>query len=525
MSEDYHYLDKAGMPPSVKTVLEPAPAEGISVTVEARELRPRFSVLSAIGIQFSISATPLAVGSYIVFTLGAGGSPFFFYAFLVAALGQLIICTCMAEIASVFPHASGQVFWTAALAPPKWSRFLSYWNGAATTLGWIFANAGTYVFTAQIWTATMKIRNPSWEVQTWQVFLIACGCAVIGVILNIWLFDYYPHVTRFMVVFINLATVYVLVTLLVRATPKASARTVFIDVINETGWGSNGLVFLLCFLPGCVAISCFDTAAHMSEEMDEPERQIPLVMVGGSLLCALTGIPMILVYLFCTVAPMHLLEPAGGQPVFQLFMDGFRSDALLTVAMVIYCIVYLSSCPATIATTSRLIWSLASHGALPFGNFIGYVEPKRQIPANAVYITAVISSLVGLLIFGPTTVLNGVFGAGAVCFFFSYGLPIWLNVATLGKQLPSTRYFNLKGLSLPLSIMAICWQLITVVFLSFPIYKPVTTTSMNWASLCAVIGLGLGLINWFAYAKKHYHGPKALFVAGIHGRQSVSLED
>ena len=86
----------------------PSETEGMVLNLEARELRSRFSVLSAIGIQFSISATPLTVGSYLVFILGAGGSPFFFYAFLVAATGQLLVCTCLAEIASVFPHASGK---------------------------------------------------------------------------------------------------------------------------------------------------------------------------------------------------------------------------------------------------------------------------------------------------------------------------------------------------------------------------------------------------------------------------------
>jgi choline transport protein len=106
MTEGHDRPDKPGSPSSVKQV--PEYTEGTSLVVEARELRSRFSVLSAIGIQFSITGTPLAVGSYIVFTLGAGGSPFFFYAFLVAAAGQLILCTCMAEIASVFPHASGK---------------------------------------------------------------------------------------------------------------------------------------------------------------------------------------------------------------------------------------------------------------------------------------------------------------------------------------------------------------------------------------------------------------------------------
>lgn len=72
------------------------------------ELKPRFSVLAAIGIQFSISATPLAVGGYLTFILGLGGSPYFFYGFLVAAFGQILLCLSLAEIAAVYPHASGK---------------------------------------------------------------------------------------------------------------------------------------------------------------------------------------------------------------------------------------------------------------------------------------------------------------------------------------------------------------------------------------------------------------------------------
>lgn len=405
------------------------------------------------------------------------------------------------------------------MSPPKWARFFSYFNGASTALGWIFASSGTFVFTAEIWAATMKVRNPGWEVQTYQIFLITVGTAVVGVILNTVLFDYYPWVTRAMVFIINAGTLYVLVALLVRAHPKASAHTVFVEVINETGWDSTGLVFLLCFLPGCVAVACFDTAAHMSEEMDSPERQVPLVMIGGSLLCALTALPMIVVYLFCTVNPLNLIESAdgGGQPIFQVFVDGFNSPALVAIAMVLYCITYLSSCPAVIATGSRLIWSFAKHGGMPFPGWLGHVDPKTQIPVNAVYFTATVGTLIGLLLFGPSTVLNGVFGAASVCFFFSYGMPIWLNVATRGRHLPSTRYLNLGIFSLPVNIAAICWQLITVVFLCFPLYRPVTPTSMNWASVCGIVGLVLAGFNWFLYAKQHFEAPKPLFVENLHG--------
>jgi choline transport protein len=381
----------------------------------------------------------------------------------------------------------------------------------------MFANAGSPIFTGIILAAALEVQYPDYVAKEYQVFLMSLACAIVGVVLNIWLFDYYPIVTRFMIVFINLSTVYILVALLVRANPKASAHTVFVKVINETGWDSDALVFLLCFLPGCVAIACFDAGAHMSEEMDSPERQVPLVMVGASALCACTAIPMVLVYLFCSVNTENLLTPAGGQPIFQLFIDGFDSKALLTVALIIYVLVYLGSCPATLATGSRLVWSFAKHGGLPFPEWIGYVDPKSQIPVNAVYLTTVVGTLISLLLFGPSTILNGIFGAAAVCFLFSYGLPIWLNVATWGRQLPPTRYFNLGRFSMVLSIVAIVWQFVSVTFLCFPTYRPVTTTNMNWASVCAVVGFFIFGLNWVFYSRKHYHTPSALFVEGLHG--------
>ncbi|KAF5604180.1 amino acid transporter [Fusarium pseudocircinatum] len=108
---------------------------------EVAHLKPRFSAIAAIGIQYSIRATPLAVGAYLTFILGLGGRPYFFFGFIVAAVGQILLCVSLAKIAAVYPHASGQAFWIAALAPSRFSRALSYCNGAATTLGWIFANA------------------------------------------------------------------------------------------------------------------------------------------------------------------------------------------------------------------------------------------------------------------------------------------------------------------------------------------------------------------------------------------------
>jgi choline transport protein len=70
-----------------------------------------------------------------------------------------------------------------------------------------------------------------------------------------------------MIVFINVSTIYVLVALLVRTHPKASAHTVFVDVLNASGWSSKGLVFFLCFLPGSISVACFDTAGKYTNSL------------------------------------------------------------------------------------------------------------------------------------------------------------------------------------------------------------------------------------------------------------------
>lgn len=100
-----------GLPDTKNTTPDLAPApnnvEGGCSPVEFVELKQRFTVLSVIGVQFSIIGTPLAIGSYLTFILGVGGRPYFFYGFVVAVIFQLTTCVSMAEISSVFPHASG----------------------------------------------------------------------------------------------------------------------------------------------------------------------------------------------------------------------------------------------------------------------------------------------------------------------------------------------------------------------------------------------------------------------------------
>jgi choline transport protein len=81
-----------------------------------------------------------------------------------------------------------------------------------------------------------------------------------------------------------LAVTVISITILATA-PKNSAKFVFTEFSNETGW-SDGVSWMLGLLQSALSLIGFDAASHMAEEMPRPARDVPHAMlyaigVGG----------------------------------------------------------------------------------------------------------------------------------------------------------------------------------------------------------------------------------------------------
>ncbi|OAG35516.1 hypothetical protein AYO21_10324 [Fonsecaea monophora] len=469
----------------------------------------RFSLWSVLGVQYTLGCAPLAIAGYMQFTLGVGGSPYFFWCFIVAAVGQGIVVMTFAELSSAYPHVAGQTYWTAILAPPKYRRFLTYLNGIMTLWGWNFAVAGGYFLSTQFILGTASILNSNYVPQHYQSFLMSIAMFIIAIAMNTWLIKFYPAVTKFFVVAINVAVVYIIVAILAKAQPKADAKTVFIDVINNTGWGSDGLVFCLGMLPTLVALCLPDGATHLTEELPNPQRRVPQIMIGSFLLSFLGAFFMIIVLLFCTVNPAGLLEPLGGQPIFQICWDAWNNTGFLVTIGIIFSASFVQGCNSCLTGESRIAWSFAKSGGLPWGSWLTKVDDKTLVPVNSVLACAVVALAFDFLEFAPAYVLNAIYGSAGICFGISYGLPVVLLVLQGRDRLPANRYINLGRAGLILNILMIGWICFEVVFLSFPLNYPVTTDNMNWASVVAIGCLVLSIGNWFI-VKNKYCVPEAL---------------
>ncbi|KAH8587124.1 putative choline and nitrogen mustard permease [Bisporella sp. PMI_857] len=467
------------------------------------EAKTHFNLWSTLGMSYTVVGTPLTIGTYLAFGIGVGGSPVFFYGYIVATLFQIIICISLAEMAAVFPHSSGQVHWSTVLAPPRMARALGYWTGAFTTAAWFFWTIGTYLFNSQLLWATIIIANPDFVQHSYHVYLLYLATAIFAITLNVPLFKGFSFLLRTMAVFVNGGAVFVMAALLARTSEKRSASTVFVDFVDITGWDSKGFVFLLGLLPGITATNAFDSSTHLTDELPDPRKQVPQVMIGTSILGGLSGLPMVIVFLFCITNEENLFAPVGGQPIAQLFLDSIRSVPITLALMAVYVVVFFVGSASLTTTCSRVLWSLARERHLIMSPWLARTS-SHELPANAIYFTAGVSSLVGLLCLGPTTALNAILGSAAICFFISYMIPISCLLANRQPLQKQRRYVNLGAAGPILNWISMAWMSLMSIVLLFPQYLPVASATMNYTSAvlgCVFILFGL---NWVFYARKNY---------------------
>ncbi|KIM95843.1 hypothetical protein OIDMADRAFT_45128 [Oidiodendron maius Zn] len=454
-----------------------------------------FSLWSTLGLAFSVTCTPLSIGSYLAVSIGVGGSPVFFFGFIFSALMNLCICLSLAEISAVYPHALGQIYWTAILAPKRFARSLSYISGWLTSAGWLFWLASSCLLTSQLTWALVQVCDSSFVTKLWHFYLVFNACAAAALIINVPLFRWYPYLLKTMVWYTNLGAIFIFITLLIRASPKQSAKSVFVDIINLTGWDSKGVVFFIGLLPGVTAVNAFDSAAHMSEEMPEPTKQVPKVMVISALLSFIATIPMVLVYMFCIVDQEALYTPVGGQPIIQLFVDSMASLPMTIVSTVLLIISMMMSAVTVLTTFSRIWWSLARDNGTPFPHLFSKIRSSDELPIPAILFGFAGAVALGAIELGSTTAINAILGAGIICIMVSYVVPIALFLFARGS-LPQKRYFNLGRFGVVLNYIAIVWTVFITVWLLFPLYLPVTALTMNYA-IAVIAGVFLVSLTLF----------------------------
>jgi choline transport protein len=477
--------------------IESGSVQNGNVTVQ--RIKP-FTTLSALGIGYGTTNT--AVGLLLVLgsTLPMGGTPLFFWGFLIQAIVGLATATTLAEMSSAMPHPGGQYIWVNRTAPPKYRRFLSYVTALVSWLAAVATGSSACLSVPTGACAIISMLNPNFVYKRWMGFvgfqllnlLTVFGASFEKVL---------PKISKIMLLFSCLTISVIFITLFAMSDSdsRMSAKDFFTTSVNVSGW-PKGIAFIIGMNGANWSFSCLDVATHLAEEMPRPATDIPKALMWTIIVGFTSGL---LVVTSCLIN-VPIIDGAEDNSALALF---FRITGSKAAAVGLWVPVLITTAGAvwSIQTwQSRLAWTISREAGFPLHRHLSKISPAPlQTPTWALIFSACGTALFGCLYLGSDLAFNSLISTGLLLQYISYSIPVVL-ILSKGRSNFDHGPFWYPKLGLLANIIMLAWAAVALVFYCFPFYIPVVTESMNYASPVLVGILVLILSLWFLYARKTY---------------------
>ncbi|GFF62193.1 putative amino acid permease [Aspergillus udagawae] len=447
--------------------------------------------------------------SYGLINGGKGGM---IYTYLGGLVGFSFVILSMAEMASMAPTSGGQYHWVSEFAPPSCQCILSYITGWVCVLGWHTGIAGCCYTVANMMVGVVAINYPdSYMYEPWHVTLLVIAVALVALLFNTLLAQKLPLIEGMILIIHCFGFFGILIPLWV-LSPRPAASEVFGSIEDRGGWGNNGLACLVGLVGPIYALIVQlkgpDSAVHMSEEIRDASRVLPLGMIWTLILNGSTGLVMIVTLAFCVGDIDHVLESQTGFAFIQVFLNSTGSVRAATGMTVVIMVMQFCAAISNVATTSRQIYAFARDKGLPFSNFLSKVNPTFTVPLNALCVSLAIVSLLSLINIGSSVAFNAIMSLGTAALLSSYIISITcVRIRRWRKQpLPPARWsmgrFTPFVDTVSILVLTVIW-----VFSFFPLTAHVNSTNMNWGVVIFGGVILLCLVYYQLRAKKVYKGP------------------
>lgn len=161
-----------------------------------------------------------------------------------------------------------------------------------------------------------------------------------------------------------LATLAICVTLLVMTPNKASAKWVFTEFTNGSGWGT-GFSFLLSFLSVAWTMTDYDGTTHMSEETHNAAIRGPMAIRWAVTISGVLGWLLTVTFCFCITDLDAVIASPTGLPAAQIFLNAAGRKGGTVMWFFVILVQFFTGCSAMLADT-RMAYAFARDGALPF---------------------------------------------------------------------------------------------------------------------------------------------------------------
>lgn len=494
---------------------------------KAPVLEKQFSLFSAISAGIVTGNTWTALGGAIVASLYNGGPPGIIYEFITVSVFYWIIAACLAELTSAIPASGGVYHWATIIPGKKWGRICGWFAGWLDFLAWVFGVAANCSIVGSMVVYCWGMFHPDSDLQRWQVFicfLITSWLCCFVVMFANWSLPAINNVGSFLMIGGWFVTVVVCAVMpLKNGKGHASNDFVWRKWQNNTGYSSNGFVFLAGMLNGAFAVGTPDCITHLAEEIPEASKNLPKVLLWQILVGFFTAF-FYMISMFYAVNDLDaIFEADSFCPLGDIYLQvtGSRGGALGLLIVIILPIIC-----ATVGcyiTASRTLYALARDDAAPFTKYIGAISPRFKSPLWATFACGIISTCLGAIYVGSTAAFNAFVGSFVLLTTAAFFLSIFPHILMMRSSIKRGPFW-LGRFGYILNIIACLYIVVFFVIYCFPYALPVEADEMNYTSVMTVGLAFLVAIWWFIHGRSKYSGPSIVYEVSDDGEEYTYLE-
>ncbi|WP_280474757.1 amino acid permease [Nocardia asiatica] len=447
---------------------------------------------------FSFVSILTTIFQFFGFGYSFGGAAFF-WTWPIVFAGQFLVALNFAELAARYP-LSGCIY--------QWSRRLG-----GELVGWF---AGWMMVIAQIVTAAaaaiaLQVVLPS----IWSGFqfvgtdtaltspsgatnavLLGSALLVVTTLINVIGIDLMARINSIGVT-VEIVGVLAIVALFFTGTERGPGVALHTD---QAAPGPYWAAFLVSGLMAAYVMVGFDSAGELSEETKNPRRVAPRTILTALSVSALGGGLMLLGALMAAPSLSDgALASDGLAYVLTAKLDSPAGKVLLGCVAVA-----ITVCTLAIQTAgSRLMFSMARDGKLPFAGRLAAVHPRYGTPVLPAVVIGALG--IGLLVLnlGNAAMFATLASVCIVTLYLAYLLvtvPLLVRRWT-GLPDPGTdaRLFSLGRFGIPVNALAVVWGVAMVVNLAWPRAEVYTPEGGGWwmrwaAPLFVLLVLAVGVV-------------------------------
>ncbi|KAL4948130.1 amino acid/polyamine transporter I [Aspergillus filifer] len=422
-------------------------------------------------------------------------------------IGFGFIIASLSEMASMAPTSGGQYHWVSEFSSPRYQKSLSYITGWMSVLAWQAGSASGSFLTGTIIQGLITIRNPDYIPENWHGTLFVFAMILVIYIFNVYAADAMPVLNNLLMIFHVLSWCVILIVLWAMA-PHRTAKSVFTEWSNQGGWSSMGISVLIGQISAIYGSLSSDATAHMSEEVSNAGRNVPLAIAWGYFTNGIMAIVLLIAYLFSIPSVEDALGDPTGFPFLYVFRNAVSTAGVNGLTSIILIPVIFSNIFFN-ASTSRQTFAFARDRGLPFANWIARVDQNRKIPVNAIALSCIISCLLSLINIGSSTAFHAIISLNVAALMYTYIISISCVIYRKLKHpesLPPRRW-DMGKWGLPVNVIGLVYSCFALFWSLWPGDRHVTADNFNWS---VVIFGGVGVISVLMYVwrgRREYTGP------------------